>query len=137
MHYGKKHRRHTRKNKSRKMRGGSSVGNNYEQVPGNGGASGWGYVNKLVGGLDQQYNGALMGSGSGNQLAINSRASTMSGGRRHKKCHHKNCHRKNCRGGYLSPAITDAIVPLGLLAAQQTYGRRFNKSRKNRRTRRR
>lgn len=131
MHYGKKHRRHTRKNKSRKMRGGSSVGNIYEQVPGNGGESGWNYVNKLVGGLDQQYNGALMGNGSGNQLAINSRASTMSGGR------HRRRHRKNRRGGYLSPAITEAIVPLGLLAAQQTYGRRFNKSRKNRRTRRR
>lgn len=128
MHHGKKHRRHTRKNKSRKMRGGTSVGNNFEQVPGNGGDSGWNYVNKLVGGLDQQYNGALMGSGSGNQLAINNRASTMSGGRRH---------RKNRRGGYLSPAITDAIVPLGLLAAQQTYGKRFKKSRKTRRTRRR
>ena len=127
MHYGKKHRRHTRKNKSHKMRGGSSVGNTYEQVPENGGESGWNYVNKLVGGLDQQYNGALMGNGSGNQLAINSRASTMSGGRRHR--------RKHRRGGYLSPAITDAIVPLGLLAAQQTYGRKFKKSRKTRKTR--
>jgi hypothetical protein len=130
MHYGKKHRRHTRKNKSHKMRGGSSIGNNYEQVPGNGGDSGWNYVNKLVGGLDQQYNGALMGSGSGNQLAINSRTSTMSGGR-HRR------HRKNRRGGYLSPAITDAIVPLGFLALQQTYGRKLKKSRKTRRTRRR
>lgn len=131
MHHGKKHRRRTRKNKSHKMRGGASnmlVGNNYEQVSGNGGPSGWNYVSGLVGGLDQQYNGSLMGNGSGNQLAINSRASTMSGGR------HRRRHRKNRRGGYLSPVITDAIVPLGLLAAQQSYKR---KSRKTRRTRRR
>jgi hypothetical protein len=128
MPHGKKHYL-TRKNKSRKMRGGSSnmlVGNNYEQVSGNGGPSGWNYVNKLVGGLDQQYNGALMGNGSGNQLAINSRSSIMSGGR----------HRKNRRGGYLSPAISDSIVPLGLLAAQQMYGKRLKRPRKSRRTRR-
>ncbi len=130
MHKGKKHRRHTKKNKSHKMRGGSpntSVGNNYESVPGNVGSAGWKHVSGLVGGLEQQYNGALMGNAPGN-LLINNQASTMSGGRRR---------RKNRRGGYLSPAITDAIVPLGLLAAQQTYGRRFKKSRKTRKTRRR
>lgn len=129
MHYGKRHRRRTRRN-SRRMRGGAPntlVGNNYEQVTGNGGESGWSYVNRLVGGLDQQYNGALMGNGSGNQLAINNRAS-MTGGRRHRRRS-----RRHRRGGSFGPVVSEAIVPLTLLAAQQTYGRR----RKMRRTRRR
>ena len=132
MHHGRKHRRRT--NKNRKLRGGSSntlVGNNYEQVTGNGGPSGWSYVSGLVGNLDQQYNNTLVGNGSGNQLAINNRGPTMSGGR-HRRNHSKR-HRR--RGGSFGPVIYDAIVPLGLLAAQQTYGKR--KSRKNRITRRR
>jgi hypothetical protein len=132
MHHGKRHRRRTRK-----MRGGASntlVGNNYEQVPPNGGSSGWSYVNNLVGGLDQQYNGALMGSGSGNQLAINNQTSTMSGGRRRRHRSYSRRHRRR-RGGSFGPIISDAVVPLTLLAAQQTYGRKLRKT-KSRRTRR-
>jgi hypothetical protein len=116
------------------MRGGAPnmlVGNNYEQVPSNGGSSGWSYVNNLVGGLDEQYHGSLMGSGSGNQLAINSRTSTMSGGRRRRRYSRRN----RRRGGSFGPVISDAIVPLTLLAAQQTYGRKSQKT-KSRRTRR-
>ena len=129
MHHGRKHRRRT--NKNRKLRGGSSntlVGNNYEQVTGNGGPSGWSYVSGLVGNLDQQYNNTLVGNGSGNQLVVGTQKVQMTGGRHH---------RRNRRGGYFGPVISDAIVPLGLLAAQQTYGKRLKRSRKSRRTRRR
>jgi hypothetical protein len=130
MHHGKKHHR-TRKNKSRKMRGGKGVNmfpNNFESVSGSNGSSGWSYVNNLVGGLDQQYNNTLVGNGSGNQLVVGTQKVQMTGGRHH---------RRNRRGGYFGPVISDAIVPLGLLAAQQTYGKRLKRSRKSRRTRRR
>lgn len=103
------------------MRGGKGV-INYESVPNSSGSSGANYVTGLVGNLDTQYKNALVGSGSGNELVVGQRA-TMSGGRRRRR-----------RGGSFGPVVADAIVPLGLLAAQQTYGRR---SRKNRRTRRR
>lgn len=129
MHYGRKHRTRKRKN-SRRMRGGAGntlSGNNYEQVSGSG-PSGWSYVSGLVGGLDQQYNGALVGNGSGNQLAINSRATSMSGGRRR---------RRNRRGGSIGPIIYDAVVPLTLLAAQQSYKKGTKTNKRTRRNRRR
>jgi hypothetical protein len=103
------------------MRGGSNTFvNNYETVSNSEGSSGWKYVNNLVGGLDQQYQ-SLMGNGSGNTLNVRG---SMSGGRRRR--HRSRRHR---RGGSFGPVIADAIVPLGLLAAQQTYGKRI-KSRK-------
>ena len=118
MHKGRKHRRRTRK-----MRGGRAntlSPNNYETVTSNGGSSGWSYVNNIVGNLDQQYNKALMGNGSGNQL--------MSGGRRRR---YKRS-RRNRRGGSFASAVNTAIVPLGLLAAQQMYkSRKLRKSRKH------
>lgn len=118
MHHGRKHRRRTRKHR---MRGGSNAFvNNYDTVSNSGGSSGWKYVNNLVGGLDDQYK-VLMGSGSGNTLNVRG---SMSGGRRRR--HRSRRHR---RGGSFGPVIADAIVPLGLLAAQQTYGKRI-KSRK-------
>lgn len=127
MHRGTKHRRRTRKHRKHRMRGGSSnmFGNNYETVSNSGGSSGWKYMNDLVGGLDNQYNSSLMGNGSGNVLNV--RGSSMSGGRRRR---HRS--KRNRRGGSFAPVIADAIVPLGLLAAQQTYGKKI-KSRKIRR----
>lgn len=120
MSRGKKHRRRTRKHR---MRGGSNMfGNNYENVSNSGGTAGWKYVNDLVGGLDQQY-GSLMGNGSGNTLNVRG---SMSGGRRRR--HSK----RNRRGGSFAPVIADAVVPLGLLAAQQTYGRRRRKTQRKR-----
>lgn len=125
MHDGKKHRKRTRKHR---MRGGSNMfGNNYENVSNSGGSSGWKYVNDLVGGLDQQYNNTLMGNGSGNTLNVRG---SMAGGRRR-----RNRSRRNRHGGSFGPVISNAVVPLGLLALQQTYGKKIKsrKSRKNRR----
>ena len=100
--------------KHRRMRGGSKMfGNDYEAVTNSSGNSAWSYVSGRVGNLDSQYNGALMGNGSGNQLAINAHK----GGRRRRS-------RRNRRGGTFLPVVANAIVPLGLLAAQQTYRRR-------------
>jgi hypothetical protein len=124
MPHGKRHRRRTRKNR---MRGGASMGNTYEPVLNSGGDSGWSYVNNRVGGLDEQYK-ALMGNGQGNQLNVNDNSLTMSGGRRRRRRS-----RRHRRGGSFGPVIADAIVPLGLLAAQQTYGRRTKRSRRSRR----
>jgi hypothetical protein len=103
------------------MRGGSAMfGNSYEPVANSGGSSTWGYVNGLVGGLDDQYKGALMGNSPGNQLPINSR--TMSGGRRRHRSRSRRHRRK--RGGSLMASVGTAVVPLGLLALQQTYKNR-------------
>jgi hypothetical protein len=96
-------------------------GNNYEPVSNSSGTSGWGYMNNIVGGLDQQYN-SLMGSGSGNTLNI--RSPSMAGGRKYSR-HHR-------RGGSFIPVIANAVVPLGLLAVQQTYGKRTNSKRTRR-----
>lgn len=126
-HRGKRHGKRTRR---RHLRGGSNMfGNSYENVSNSGGSSGWSYMNNLVGNLDDQYNKTLMGNGSGNTLNV--RGSTMSGGRRRRR----NRSRRNRRGGSFAPAVADAVVPLGLFALQQTYGKRG--SRKSRRTRRR
>lgn len=119
MTHGKRHRKRTRKHR---MRGGSNMfGNNYETVSNSGGSSGWKYMDNLVGGLDDQYR-SLMGNGSGNTLNV--RGSTMSGGRRRR---HRS--RRYRRGGSL---VADAVVPLGLLAVQQTYGKRSRKTRRRR-----
>jgi hypothetical protein len=130
MPHGKKHNR-TKKNRTHRMRGGKGVNmfpNNFESVqPNSVSSSGWSYVNNLVGGLDTQYNNTFLGNGTGNELVIGAQKAPMSGGRR----------RRHRRGGYFGPVVADAIVPLGLLAAQQTYGKRFKKSRKSRRTRKR
>jgi hypothetical protein len=121
MHQRKRHRNRTKKNR---MRGGSNMfGNNYEPVTDSGGSSGWSYMNKLVGGLDQQYN-SLMGNGTGNTLSV--RSQPMAGGRKRRHSRHRR------RGGSFMPVVADAVVPLGLLAVQQTYGKR----RKSKRTRR-
>jgi hypothetical protein len=116
MHHRRKHR--TRKH--RRMRGGSAMfGNSYEPVTNSSGSSAWSHVSGLVGGLDEQYNGALMGNSPGNQLPINAR--TMSGGRRRSRTRSRR-HRR--RGGSLMSAVGTAVVPLGLLALQQTYKNR-------------
>ena len=128
MNHRRKHRRRTRKHR---MRGGKGlVGNSYETVSNSGGPSAWGYVNNLVGGLDTQYNNSLIGNTPGTNLVVGSRG-TMSGGR------HRHGHRhRRRRGGSFGHVISNAVVPLGLLAAQQTYGRRSRKNRKSRKKRR-
>lgn len=119
MHRGRKHNRRTRRRTRRHMKGGAGVGNVYESVPSgsNGGASG--YVANKVGGLVQQYNNALAGSGSGNQLVI-------SGGRRRRR----KTYRK--RGGSLG-VVYEAIPALTLMAANQYMNGRRKSRRKSRR----
>jgi hypothetical protein len=41
--------------------------------------------------------------------------------------------RRRTKGGFLGPVISQAIVPATILGMQQTYGRRGNKTFKNRR----
>lgn len=125
MYHKRKHRRRTRKHR---MRGGKGlVGNSYETVSSSGGPSAWSYVNNLVGGLDNQYNNSLIGNTPGTNLVVGSRG-TMSGGRRHR-------HRRR-RGGSFGHVVANAVVPLGLLAAQQSYGRRTRRARKSKKRRR-
>lgn len=111
MPHKRKHRRskkHYRRHRS--MSGGKNMfGNSYENVSNSSGSSGWKYVENVTGNLNQQYNNALMGNGSGNQLK------PLTGGKRKTR---KNKRIRNRRGGSI---IGDAIVPLGLLAIQQTY----------------
>ena len=127
MYHKRKHKRRTVKHR---MRGGKGlVGNNYETVSSSGGPSGSNYVNNLVGGLDTQYNNSLVGNTPGTNLVVASRG-TMSGGR------HRRGHRRR-HGGSFGNVVANAVVPLGLLAAQQTYGRKSRKSRKNRKSRKR
>ncbi len=125
MHRGKKHRP-TRKNKSHKMRGGKGFPPNFESVPNSNGPSAWYDVSSKVGPLDQQYNRTFLGNGPGNELVVGGQRASMAGGRRRRRSKHR-------RGGSV---VSDAIVPLGLLALQQTYGKKFKKSRRTRRTRR-
>lgn len=118
----KSHRRRHRTRRHRHMRGGKGAALGFEPVSGsNGGAAG--YVSNLVGGLDQQINGALVGSGPGNELVINTQQPipvNMAGGRRRRHRHS----RRYKRGGNLGPVLYEAAVPLTLFAAQQMYKRK-------------
>lgn len=122
MHKGRRHsRRHSRRHR-RSMRGGKGFGSLWEPVGGyNSGASG--YVTSKVGGLQQQYDSALVGNGSGNTLPI---VNGMKGGRHRRRSHRRRTHRKY--GGNIG-AVYEAAVPLTLLAAQQLYKRKSRKSR--------
>ncbi len=122
MHRGKKH---TRKYKHRRMRGGKGIMSpSYESVNNDSGSeSGWRNVYGKVGDLNQQFTKALVGNGPGTNLVVSGQQSPMTGGRKRK-------------GGSFAPVISDAIVPLTLLAAQQSYGRKNKRTRKTRRTRR-
>jgi hypothetical protein len=123
MHHKKRHSRKLRK-RPHSMRGGSKMfGNNYEAVTASSGDSAWKYMSNLTGGLDQQYNGALMGNTPGNQLVLSGR--TMSGGKRRR--HRRKTHRRTRRGGTV---IGDALIPLGLLALQQKYGKSRTKTKR-------
>lgn len=105
----KYHRRH------RSMSGGKNMfGNSYETISNSSGSSGWKYVENVAGNLNQQYNNALMGNGSGNQLVLK----PMAGGKRKTRRNRRLRRSRSRRGGSM---IGDAIVPLGLLAIQQTY----------------
>ena len=53
-------------------------------------------------------------------------ALAQGGGRRRKN------HRRSKRGGVLGPVISQAIVPFGILAMQQRYKRKSNKSTQSR-----
>ena len=134
-------RRRTRGRKTRtrgrKLRGGS-VAN---------AGSAWNSIFETVGTGDQQWNNVFVKGGPfGNQLqnldgtqpsvVPNSPPATpMKGGRRTRRRgtkSRKGRSRKNRtrRGGFLGNVVNQAIVPFGLLAAQQYYGKRVKKNRK-------
>lgn len=114
MAHRRKHRKSRTQKHRRSMHGGKGFAPAWETVSGsNGGASG--YVTGKVGGLDAQYNSALVGNGSGNRLPI------FKGGRRRR-------YSSKRRGGNLG-IVYEAAVPLTLLAAQQLYKRRKTRKR--------
>jgi len=76
--------------------------------------------------LEQQYTSALVGNGHGNTLPI---VNGMNGGRRHGRSHRRS---RRKYGGNIG-AISEAAVPLTLLAAQQLYKKKSRKSKKSRR----
>ena len=123
--------------RGRKLRGGS-VAN---------AGSAWNSIFETVGTGDQQWNNVFVKGGPfGNQLqnldgtqpsvVPNSPPATpMKGGRRTRRRgtkSKKGRSRKNRsrRGGFLGNVVNQAIVPFGLLAAQQYYGKRVKKNRK-------
>ncbi len=114
---------HTKKHRSRRHRSRK----NYR-----GGADASTYMLQTVGSADQQYNNvfdinsplkaqgnAIVGlQGQNTEWPPNSgidsaAARAMSGGKRR--------HRRGRRGGFLGPAINQAIVPLSILGMQQSY----------------
>ena len=138
MYGGVKRRTRGRRTRTRgrKLRGGS-VSN---------AGSAWNSIFETVGTGDQQWNNVFVKGGPfGNQLqnldgtqpsvVPNNMPVSMTGGRRTRRKgtkSRKGRSRKNRtrRGGFLGNVVNQAIVPFGLLAAQQFYGKRVKKNRK-------
>jgi hypothetical protein len=137
-----------RSSKHRGFLGGSALANTSATVsyPNNGGG-GAGWVEGKYGGENQQYN-SVFDNGSktlGNSFTILPASQTptagnlaliqSAGGRRRRRGR-----MTKKRGGFLmGEVINQAVVPFGLLALQNRYGRRksrMNKSRRSRRFRR-
>ncbi len=148
---GNKRQSRRRSSKNRGFLGGASnnlSADNYATVnyPGNGGG-GAGWVEGKYGNEDQQYNSVFdIGSKTlGNSFTILPASQTptpgnlaliqSAGGRRRRRGR-----MTKKRGGFLmGEVINQAVVPFGLLALQNRYGRRksrMNKSRRSRRFRR-
>ena len=137
-----------RSNKHRGFLGGGALAENSANVnyPNNGGG-GAGWVEGKYGGENQQYNNVFdIGSKTlGNSFTILPASQTptpqqlsliqSAGGRRRRRGR-----MTKKRGGFLmGEVINQAVVPFGLLALQNRYGRRksrMNKSRRSRRFRR-
>jgi hypothetical protein len=139
-----------RSNKHRGFLGGGLAENSATvNYPGNGGG-GAGWVEGKYGNEDQQYNSVFdIGSKTlGNSFTILPASQTptpgnlsliqSAGGRRRGRRGRGRMTKK--RGGFLmGEVINQAVVPFGLLALQNRYGRRksrMNKSRRSRRFRR-
>jgi len=90
---------------------------------------------QLAGTMQQQMNNTMNGSNPGNALVLaNGRSvsstggqglpNTMTGGRRRRgRARGRGRRSRASRGGFIGPAINQAIVPLALLGMQQTYRR--------------
>ena len=140
-----------RSSKHRGFLGGSALANTSATVSySNNGGGGAGWVEGKYGNEDQQYNSVFdIGSKTlGNSFTILPASQTptpanlaliqQAGGRRRGRRGRGRMTKK--RGGFLmGEVITQAVVPFGLFALQNRYGRRksrMNKSRRSRRFRR-
>ena len=140
-----------RSSKHRGFLGGSALANTSATVSySNNGGGGAGWVEGKYGNEDQQYNSVFdIGSKTlGNSFTILPASQTptpanlaliqQAGGRRRGRRGRGRMTKK--RGGFLmGEVINQAVVPFGLLALQNRYGRRksrMNKSRRSRRFRR-
>lgn len=142
--------RHSRKHKSRRVRGGAyplnpatyidgpaqmqSVGP--AQMPSKPQLGGNNYVQNVVGGMDAQYarvfsQGGQFGNVPGN-LIIGTSGQGVSAQNvmptSQQLAMAQNGGRKKRRGGFLGPMLNQAATPLALLAMQQRYGSRKRKS---------
>ena len=104
---------------------------------------------QLAGTMQQQMNNTMNSSNPGNALVLTNgrsvssnvgsgQSNTMTGGRRHRgRARGRGRRSRASRGGFIGPAINQAIVPLALLGMQQTYRRgQFKGTTNRRRTRR-
>ena len=135
-------RRATRHRRHRGFLGGGLADTSASVSLGNGGG-GAGWVEGKYGGEDQQYNSVFdIGSTTlGNsfthlpasQMPTNQSLSLIqsAGGRRRRRGRKGRMSKK--RGGFLGEVVSQAIVPFGLLALQNRYGRRKSRMNKSRR----
>lgn len=122
--------RHSRRHRSRKMRGGSYTdGASYGMYVNGTGGSQWTRTMDQAGPYGQVQGNVIVGAQGQNivptsQMPNSSNLNLVqSAGRKHR------------RGGFIGEVINQAVVPFALLGAQQSYGRKRKGGRKTRKTR--
>lgn len=122
--------RHSRRHRTRKMRGGSYTdGASYGMYVNGTGGSQWTRTMDQAGPYGQVQGNVIVGAQGQNivptsQMPNSSNLSLVqSAGRKHR------------RGGFIGEVINQAVVPFALLGAQQSYGRKRKGGRKTRKTR--
>jgi len=137
--------RHSRKHKSRRIRGGAHQLNpatylaGPSQMPSVGPklqSGGNNYVQNVVGGTDAQYARVFSQGGQFGNVPGNSIIGTSGQGvtaqnvlpTSQQLAMAQNGGRRKRRGGFLGPMLNQAAAPLALLAMQQRYGSRKRKS---------
>jgi len=145
---GRSQHRQRQQKRGRQQRGG--VGN----APSTSYSDGASYVKSLYGDGDQQWNGVFVkGSQWGNQIVsldgsqpsspLSFYNNTQKGGRARGRSQRRQRQQQQGRsqrrqrgqtrskkGGFFGSVLQEALVPFGLFAAQNTYGKRTRKNRK-------
>lgn len=126
--------RHSRRHRSRKMRGGSgnySDGASYGRYVNGTGGEQWARTMDQTGPFGQIQGNVIIGAQGQNvtptsQMPTAGQLSLIQNG----------AGRRRRRGGFLGEVINQAVVPLAILGAQQTYRRKRRGGRRTRRHRR-